>query len=63
MTKPAKWTDLDETTLQFSRTMESELRQSHGTLFAAAFLDEFENEINKIAMQSLIAGLTNRTRR
>ena len=49
------WTLFDETTLLFSRTIASEFCRTHGTLFAAAFLDEFENEINKIAMRSHIS--------
>lgn len=58
MTKPTYWTVLDETTLLFARTIEWQLRQSHGMLFAAAFLDEFASQIEKLAMQTLLADLS-----
>jgi hypothetical protein len=51
------WTLLDETMLLFSRTIESEFRRTHDTLFAAAFLDEFENAMTNVAMRSLLSQL------
>lgn len=55
MTSSNSWTLFDETVLLYARTMEHELRNTHGVLFAAAFLDEFEGEIRKVAFNSLIA--------
>lgn len=51
---PADWTLLDETLVLYVRTLEHELRRTHGVLFTATFLDEFEPEIRKIASRSLI---------
>ena len=53
MNIPADWTLLDETMLLYARTLENELRRTHGVLFTAAFLDEFEMEIRKIALLSM----------
>ena len=50
---PADWTLLDETMMLYSRTLENELRRTHGVLFAATFLDEFEPEILKVVSYSL----------
>lgn len=47
------WTILDETVLFFAQSLEFELRRTHGVLFAAAFLDEFEHEVSNIALQSV----------
>ena len=55
MKKTTHWTVLDETTLLFARTMEHELRRTHGTLFAAAFLDEFDTQISNMAMRTLLS--------
>ena len=50
---PVDWTLLDETMMLYSRTLENELRRTHGVLFAATFLDEFEPEILKVVSYSL----------
>lgn len=57
MTIFAKWTAIDETMLILSRTLETELRRSHGALFAATFLDEFEPEIRNVVIHSLLSQL------
>ena len=53
MNIPADWTLLDETMMLYARTLENELRRTHGVLFAATFLDEFESEIRRVASYSL----------
>lgn len=53
MNTSASWTILDETVLFFAQSLEFELRRTHGILFAAAFLDEFENEVTHIALRSV----------
>ena len=56
--KPS-WTVVDETTLYFARTIDLEFRPTHGALFSAAFLDEFEDEISKVMFRYLVTQLTN----
>ena len=51
---PDDWTLLDETMLLYARTLEHELRRTHGVLFTATFLDEFEPEIRKLVFHSLV---------
>lgn len=53
MNIPDDWTLLDEMLLRYARTLEHELRRTHGVLFTATFLDEFESEIRKVAVHSL----------
>lgn len=53
MNIPDDWTLLDETMMLYCRTLEHELRRTHGVLFTADFLDEFEPEIRKVAFYSL----------
>lgn len=55
MTISGRWTPVDETILSYARTLENELRRTHGVLFAAAFLDEFEIEIRNVAIHSIIS--------
>ena len=54
MNIPADWTLLDETMVLYARALEHELRRTHGVLFTATFLDEFEPEIRKVAFHSLV---------
>ena len=54
MDSPDDWTLLDETMMLYASTLELELRRTHGVLFTATFLDEFETEIRKIAFHSLV---------
>lgn len=51
MNDDAPWTLLDEATMLVFRTLEEELRETHGILFAAEYLDEFEAELRGIAMR------------
>jgi hypothetical protein len=55
MTISGRWTPVDETILFYARALENELRVTHGVLFAAAFLDEFEIEIRNVAIHSIIS--------
>lgn len=49
MNDNAPWTLLDEATMLVFYTLEEELRRTHGVLFAAEYLDEFEIELRRIA--------------
>ena len=53
MITSTSWTIFDETLLYFAQSLEVELRRTHGVLYAAAFLDEFENELCSIALRSV----------
>lgn len=57
MTERSRWTPVDETIHFYARTMEEELRRTHGILFAAAFLDEFEPQIRNVAVHSIVASM------
>lgn len=57
MRKSTHWTRLDETNLLYARTIARELGESHGNSFAAAFLDEFEDCLTRLAMRSLLDDL------
>jgi len=57
MTRGTEWTLFDEKLLLCSRTLELELRRTHGTLFAATFIDEFEAEIRGAVIHALISKL------
>jgi hypothetical protein len=46
---------IDESMFIISRALKVEFRRTHGILFAAAFLDEFEAEIRNVAISSLLS--------
>lgn len=55
MDSSGEWTKLDASTLSVTRTLESELRLSHGVLFAAAFIDEFESVLRAVAFERMLS--------
>lgn len=47
------WTIFDEALHRIAATVQHELKQTHGASFAAAFLDEFEDQLRALAARSL----------
>jgi len=50
------WTIFDETLLYTTQTIQRELGQTHGILFAAVFLDEFEDQLMDLASELCVRG-------
>lgn len=50
------WTLFDETLLYITQKIQRELTQTHGILFAAVFLDEFEDQLVDLASELCLRG-------
>lgn len=55
MDNSVEWSKLDAAALSVTRALESQLRQSHGALFAAAFIDEFESVLRAVAFERMVS--------